>query len=190
MSKQFGIKCEFGDRRGTRRSRERLWAVYEINGTAMSDNYTPLDISAEELLEKWAEWAPAHHPSGIIPIFWCVRGEGIFEQLPGIEHYYAPHEEEDFLTHFTQPLRTDTREPLRWIDLPVEDLKWNLKRADKGGFIQEARGWKPAIFQPFVLIDHLLGFRRTAQVRGLQELWDFKRKLEPDALTTVVGGEE
>lgn len=178
MSKKFGIECEFGDRQGTYRAARRLSARYEVNLSAMSDNYTPLDITAADLLREWAGRAARSFPSGILSIYWSVVGEAISEQLPGIEHYYAPDEERDFLTHFTQPIRTDTGQPLRWIELPVRDLKWNLQRADKGGFIQEATGWKPAIFQPFVLLDHLLGFDETAEIRGLRELWEFKRSLE------------
>ena len=49
-----------------------------------------------------------------------------------------------------------TGEELNWLTLPVVDKLWNRKRADKGGFIQEATGWKPAIFQPYVYLPSLM----------------------------------
>ena len=47
-------------------------------------------------------------------------------------------------------------ERLNWLLLPVEDKLWNAKQANKGGFIQEATGWKPSILQPFVYLPALL----------------------------------
>jgi len=40
--------------------------------------------------------------------------------------------------------------------LPVQDKLWRPGQAGKGGFIQEATGWKPAILQPFVYLQSLL----------------------------------
>jgi len=34
-------------------------------------------------------------------------------------------------------------------------VHWNARRGDKGGFIQEATGWKPSILQPFVSVETL-----------------------------------
>jgi len=42
--------------------------------------------------------------------------------------------------------------------LPIADMSWNDERADKGGFIQEATGWKPAILQPYLYLPALRGY--------------------------------
>ena len=145
--------------------------------------YTPFEITAEELLRKWAAWIEESHPSGIVPIFWSACGESRHETLPGTIIYYdEPYEQEDFLDFFSPPIRCDTGEPLRWIDLPVRDRAWSLERNDKGGFIQEATGWKPSIFQAFVLVDHLFNFDATNRVRGGKEVWEFQRSLMPEVV--------
>ncbi|NER28870.1 MAG: hypothetical protein F6J89_14840 [Symploca sp. SIO1C4] len=64
----------------------------------------------------------------------------------------------DFLNYFTSPVHFKTGEPLNWLSLPVVDKLWNNQRADKGGFIQEATGWKPSILQPFVYLRALTNF--------------------------------
>jgi hypothetical protein len=38
----------------------------------------------------------------------------------------------------------------------VKDLAWNQTTANKGGFIQEATGWKPSALQPHVYLPTLL----------------------------------
>lgn len=35
-----------------------------------------------------------------------------------------------------------TDNPLNWLGLPVVDKLWRSRRANEGGFIQEATGWK------------------------------------------------
>lgn len=48
---------------------------------------------------------------------------------------------------------------LNGLTLPVDDMRWTRRRADKGGFIQEATGWKPNVLQPFVYLPLLLHAR-------------------------------
>jgi hypothetical protein len=68
----------------------------------------------------------------------------VFEAAP-----FAPNVlSEDFLTHYTLPAHAKTGERLNWARLPVLDRGWNETTADKGGFIQEATGWKPSPLQP------------------------------------------
>ncbi|MFB8038992.1 hypothetical protein ACFC5Z_40075 [Streptomyces sp. NPDC056004] len=55
---------------------------------------------------------------------------------------------EDFLTHYTHPVHAVTGERINWLRLPVIDLGWNTSASDRGGFIQEATGWKPSPLQP------------------------------------------
>ncbi|WP_229919816.1 hypothetical protein [Streptomyces minutiscleroticus] len=58
------------------------------------------------------------------------------------------YKEENFLTHYRPSIDAATGEPINWLRLPVLDRGWNAATADKGGFIQEATGWKPAPLQP------------------------------------------
>ena len=99
-----GINCEFQGKTNGHHRKFTLAARYEIDLSAMSDDYTPDEISAEELLKRWAGNALESHPTGIIPILWYVRGDGIFESLPGVIQLSKA----DFLTHFTHPIRVDT----------------------------------------------------------------------------------
>ena len=67
-----------------------------------------------------------------------------------------PDDDEDFLTFFSWPMHAVTGQPLNWHSLPVVDQYWNASRADKGGFVQEATGWKPGILQPHVYLPTLI----------------------------------
>jgi hypothetical protein len=121
-----------------------LFASWEVDLSAISDNYTPDEITAEELFFIWAEKAIKHYPDGLIPIYWSVRGfpKGISEAMP-----FQYLEGSDFLTYFSYPIRVDTGKPLNFADLPIIDKYWNTSKADKGGFIQEFLKWKPSPFQ-------------------------------------------
>jgi hypothetical protein len=78
-----------------------------------------------------------------------------FEGMPFQYEHIPRFKTENFLTFFTWPVNTATNEPLNWLTLPVKDKLWTPKNADKGGFIQQATGWKPAILQPYVYLPAL-----------------------------------
>ena len=59
------------------------------------------------------------------------------------------------------PVDAETGDELDWLALPVVDKLWNSKRGDKGGFIQEATGWKPSILQPHVFLPALIDATRV-----------------------------
>ena len=61
----------------------------------------------------------------------------------------------NFLDYYSSPIDCETGEKLNWLALPVEDKLWNSKCQNKGGFIQEATGWKPSILQPYVYLPAL-----------------------------------
>jgi hypothetical protein len=134
---------------------EELVLYAEPDGSSMSDDYLPEETSAEELWRMWVdrqavtyhERYPDEYRLGEVPIFWTVTlptFSGVFEAAP-----YSPNAlSEDFLTHYTHPVDADTGEPLSFLRLPVLDRGWNKTAADKGGFIQEATGWKPSPLQP------------------------------------------
>jgi hypothetical protein len=136
-----------------------LVADWEVHYDPISDDYTPDEISAADLLAKWVEKVRADYPTGLIPIYWYVScpSKGEFERLP-FQYDHHPHlgYEKDFLTFFTWPKSVKSGEQLNWNTLPVIDKLWNAKSANKGGFIQQATGWKPSIYQPFVYLPALL----------------------------------
>lgn len=134
-----------------------LWAVYEVNLSSMSDDYSPDDPddpSAEELLEEYVRYALERYPDGVISIGWYVAGDGKFEQMPfRLERTRNPLYDEDFLTYYTWPTCAKTGERINWLRLPVCDQHWRPGYASKGGFIQEVTGWKPSILQPTVHLE-------------------------------------
>lgn len=117
--------------------RSRLALVPEVNGTSISDDWLPDEISAAELFRQWNRRYVKD--DGWVSIYWSVQGDGIGETAP-----FQPAWGEDFLTHYTWPLNADG-ERLNWNSLPVLDGRW-YSEGTKGGFFQEHTGWKPAPF--------------------------------------------
>lgn len=136
-----------------------LIAYWEVALDPISDEYTPAEMPARDLLAQWARQVKKAHSEGLIPIHWFVEspGHAKFERMP-FQYPHAPDDAraENFLTFFTWPQDAKTGAPLNWLTLPVVDKRWSNRRADKGGFIQEATGWKPSILQPFVYLPTLL----------------------------------
>lgn len=154
-------------------------AYWEVEGDPISDDYTPREISASALLNVWAQWAQDRFPDGLIPIWWyasCLSA-GKFIRMP----FHAPRHpgkefDDDFLESYSWPVDVENGRPLNWLSLPVADKRWTTRRpSDKGGFIQEATGWKPNILQPTVYLPSLMSVRkledgsweRSMYVRGL-----------------------
>jgi hypothetical protein len=135
-----------------------LVAHWEVALDPISDEYTPKEINARKLFSIWAKEVKKKYPNGLIPIHWGIecREQGKAAYAPfQFNHFKEFKPPEDFLSQFTWPVDSSTGEKLNWLRLPVVDKLWNLKRADKGGFIQEATGWKPAILQPYVYLPAL-----------------------------------
>lgn len=151
------VRWKFRSKRSDFEKTERLALLWEPDCSAMSDEYAPEETSAFELWRMWIDRysskyhdeSPDRYAPGEVPIFWFVTSQ------PGGTFEAAPHQEfpsdyplrEDFLTHYTDPLQERTGEPINWLRVPVLDLGWSAKQADKGGFIQEAAGWKPSPLQ-------------------------------------------
>ena len=134
-----------------------LVAYWELEGEAISEDYTPENMSAVDLLALWYSRYGNTIERGLIPIYWFVScsAHGIFESMP-FQHAHVPEVGENFLTHYDWPVDPKTGVQLNWLTLPVVDKRWNRKQAAKGGFIQEATGWKPGILQTFVALKSLL----------------------------------
>lgn len=136
-----------------------LVAYWEVHLDPISDDYTPSEISAEELFNRWSDQVRGQFEKDLIPIYWSVLspGQAKYERMPlQFEHHSA---RENFLTYYSWPVDSKSGEPLNWLTIPVVDKHWNKKRADKGGFIQETTGWKPSVLQPYVYLKSLMESR-------------------------------
>ena len=121
------------------------------------------------------EGAESVYGPGAFRITWYVEGPGVFEMAPFqdlrvFEKYMRDHPTvwpddfsrrescRDFLWAYTYPRNCRTGAPVQWSRLPVIDKIWRdpsdpggpTPVASKGGFIQEATGWKPSPLQPYV----------------------------------------
>ncbi|MFJ6686671.1 hypothetical protein [Streptomyces werraensis] len=152
-----------GRESGYRNTEELVLLPLPANGE-ITDDYTHDEISAQELWQLWAKDAnryheryPDHFRPGEIPIVWTVTKpswDGVYELAP---HTRDPRKlmpefkddpQQDFLTWYTHPEHEKTGEKVNWLRLPVADRAWNNTAGDKGGFVQEATGWKPSALQP------------------------------------------
>jgi len=124
-----------------------LRLYWEVERDPITDDFSPEEVSASEL---WKRWAETLRDPERTKIYWSVicPEEAIFEAAPFTSHVTGFPE--DFLTFFTWPERESTGELLNWLELPVVDKRWVPGNGNKGGFIQEATGWKPAPFQETV----------------------------------------
>jgi len=149
---------KFEGRRSGEKWSVTLRAYWEVVLDPLSDDFRPDTMSASSLMKLWLGRIEGRKfPNGLIPIYWYVDSPGsdVFESMPFQYQHYLGQTREDFLSFFTWPTKMDTEERLNWLELPVVDKSWNSDCADKGGFIQEATGWRPAILQPFVYLDSL-----------------------------------
>jgi hypothetical protein len=141
---------------------EELALHWESNGSTITDDYLPEEVSASELWRRWVDeyadrahrdWPGLYRP-GEVTILWSVTTPnvtGVFELAPHTADRRGTdsplHRLEHFLTHYTDPVHAETGEPVNWARLPVLDRGWSTVRVDKGGFVQEATGWKPSPLQ-------------------------------------------
>jgi hypothetical protein len=140
-----------------------LSLVWQLTGDSFSDDYLPEDIDAVSLLRRWVEryypdeTSERMYGPGMVRISWWLRGSdgtGI-ERAPFSPDTYGEPDREDFLGFYSWP-EDDQGRWCNFYTLPVEDRLWRRGRADKGGFVQEATGWKPSPMQPCVYIPGLL----------------------------------
>lgn len=136
----------------------KLGAYWEVDYDPISDDYTPEEISADELFGLWVRKVSETYSDGLIPVLWYVTGydKRIFEFMPFQFNEFDTNRYSDFLDYFTWPINKETGDRLNWLALPVVDKLWNSNRGDKGGFIQEVTHWKPGILQPYVYLGSLL----------------------------------
>lgn len=150
------MKCSFHSRRYDFVVRDQDLSLYwEVEGSSISDNYTPEEIDEFDLLRVWIRSIAGVDPFAV-PIYWYVEGDGTFECAPeSFAERPFPWEGRDFLEWFRWPVGPDG-ERIQFARLPVVDLSWNEREGSKGGFITEATGWKPSPFQATVDLVRLL----------------------------------
>lgn len=134
----------------------KLEAYWEVDSDSLGAENAPHDMNATEMLAQWAGRAQQRHPDLLIPITWYVRGEGPGKiEVAPFQHGRNP-DDEDFLTFYDWPVDVRTGQRMEWLRLPVVDKPWNPHNGIKGGFIQEATGWKPSMLQPAVYLPSLM----------------------------------
>lgn len=144
-------KWTFESRRSGLRRTIPLALYWEVACDPISDEWTPDEISPDELWSRWIADISPSYPAYAVPIYWYVTEDrrdgpgGVFESAPYLDSIRG-----DFLAYFTYPVNARTGDRVRWTALPVVDKRWRAGRADKGGFIQELTGWKPSPFQATV----------------------------------------
>lgn len=157
-SDERGLAWTFRSRHGRERTTP-LWLYWEVHGDPITDDYYIDEIDAVDLWREWLRRYPFDERSealfgiGSFAISWFVEGDGTFESAPFQDHRVKP--DSDFLTHYSVPRNAASGEVLQWSRLPVIDKIWRTSdlpaiSATKGGFIQEATGWKPSPLQSYV----------------------------------------
>jgi hypothetical protein len=139
-----------------------LVLYWEAELSAMSDDYTPDEADAEELFASWLKELKRKNAyskefgEGWVEISWSVTAPtgGIHEWAP-FQQLTWLRDSESFLSFFSWPTSAETDERLNWLRLPVVDKAWREGLADKGGFVQEATGWKPSALQPVMHVETL-----------------------------------
>jgi predicted GIY-YIG superfamily endonuclease len=188
-----GTKWTFRSLRSDYERSTPLWLNWEVHCDPMSDEYYIDEIEPEDLWYEWVRRYPRDPDAeqifgpGAVSIGWYVEGPGTIESAPlqdlrplnlGLRRHGLGPDQRDFLSYFTEPYNTATGEPMRWAALPVIDKVWRERdlpsgpHTSKGGFIQEATGWKPSPLQPFVNIEQL------ARASGLARPSLFRERLK------------
>lgn len=135
-----------------------LELFWELDCSSITDNYSPFEATAYQMWDHWMRRLDGAGDGVFdralgrpwVPIFWLVVDA--FEAAP---FQHDPLLPEDWLSFYSWPHHSITRERLNWNRLPVQNLHWTPDQQDKGGFIQEATGWKPSPLQPYVNVDML-----------------------------------
>ena len=156
-------KWRFRSRDGGFEKISPLWLYPEINGSSWVDEAE--DQSGVGQLAYFIAWIRRRYPeqwkADAVPIFWSVRGDGVFEIAPNNARDIIG---KNFLTVFTPPVDARTGEPLNWWRLPV--------RNDRFPAFAKALGWLPSPFEEFAPL-------RSIVTNATQTVWRESRFPEP-----------
>lgn len=158
-SQTQGRKVLYASRKSGDEFEAEIHLYWEVHADPISDDYCDID-NPMDIWQAWRrryprdERAEALFGEGAFRIWWYMASsDGQFETSPGSK---VPGGATDgWLAHFTWPRDPDSGEQVSIMGLPVIDKLWRPGNAEKGGFIQEVTGWKPAPLQEFVNVPHL-----------------------------------
>jgi hypothetical protein len=138
-----------------------LWLYPELDCSSCIGDAD--DQSGDGQLDYYVDYVRRHRPewwkADAIPIYWSVRGEGVFEHAPNNAHDYG----KNFLTFYTPPADVKTGEPLNWWRLPVRNTRFPA--------FARALGWLPSPFQPFAPLRSIVtnATAKAAQPEGQED---------------------
>jgi hypothetical protein len=94
-----------------------LVAYWEAELDPISDDYTPDEIPAIDLLKLWGKRVGEKHADGLIPVHWFIesREAAKFNCTPRAftyDHFHGKFQIEDFFTFFSWPEHVITGNPL------------------------------------------------------------------------------
>lgn len=135
-----GRLVRFRTRNGYERV-EPLTLYYEVALDPISDDWTPDEIGAHDLLTRWYQRV-TRRGDRLARIYWYVSGPSTFESAVR-DNYEGEPDGSWFGDYYTQPYDLSDGQYVTLESLPVIDKGWRASRADKGGFIAEATGWRP-----------------------------------------------
>jgi len=147
-----GMVCEITSRRSHYVRTEPLRMDYEVECSAMSDDWAPGEMDAFDLFDMWFDRYYDKF-KGVAPIFWFVAGRSVFESA-------TPVWGDDWSTYYHPPVEVATGRVVPLAALPVTVMHWCSKGASKGGFIAEATRWTPQPFTSEVDMDMLMDLAR------------------------------
>lgn len=148
---EVGNSWKWANKRSGGQFTQPLELQWELNGSGLTDDYYPTEMTAFALWDRWLELVEERGTwdeqlgRPWVTIFWFVTP--CYESAPFQRSLPL---DEDFLTFFSWPRHAVTGERVNWNRLPIPDVRWTPDQADRGGFIQEVTGWKPAPLQPAV----------------------------------------
>ena len=135
-----------------------LQALWDPDGSSISDFHTPQETDATELFELWAADALRKHPNGIVPVTWWVLIDEDYYNIKYMPVQFDRSTGEptrSFIDDYSWPVVEETGQRLVWAELPVVDLHWRSGCADRAGFIQDATNWKPSALTPYLYLPAL-----------------------------------
>lgn len=164
---------QFTNKRSRQIFEIELLAYWEVALESIDDDYTPDVIADNDLLRLWGTKVKSEYPNQLIPIYWYITGDKFQPQRMPFQYDHGADNDEvpevsiaddNFLTHFTHPVNSETKEKINWLSLSVVDKTIEKSQEinsypPKGNFIQRCTGWKPSILQPFVYLPSLLETR-------------------------------
>jgi hypothetical protein len=128
-----------------------LTAYWEVEFSAIQNEYPSSKFSAIEIFNFWIEHITKYSDSNLLLITWQLENEDMPYQ------HCRKETGEDFLTYYTHPIYLKTGKKVNFLDIPVANYLSNRHKATYNSeFIQKVTGWKPSILQPYIYLPALL----------------------------------